>query len=84
MDSIELQIKLDETTINDVAEKMELVSNTNIVTKEEVLHKLKVKNMIKTKLLHVSGQCFIHYEKELDECSHLIKGCEDYVGDKKI
>ena len=40
MDSIELQIKQDENTINDIAEKIELVSNTNIVTKEEVLHKL--------------------------------------------
>ena len=33
MDKIELQIKQDEETVNDVAEKIELASNTNIVTK---------------------------------------------------
>ena len=33
MDKIELQIKQDEETVNDVAEKKELASNTNIVTK---------------------------------------------------
>ena len=37
MDKIELEIKRDESTINDIAEKLELVSNTNMVTKEALL-----------------------------------------------
>ena len=39
MVKIELEIKLDENTINDIAEKLELVSNNNMVTKEELLKK---------------------------------------------
>ena len=37
MDKKELEIKQDENTIKDIAEKLELVSNTNMVTKEELL-----------------------------------------------
>ena len=33
MDKIESEIKRDENTINDIADKLELVSNANIVTK---------------------------------------------------
>ena len=33
MDKRESEIKRDENTINDIAEKLELVSNTNNVTK---------------------------------------------------
>ena len=33
MDKIELKIKQNENTINDIAEKLELISNTNMVTK---------------------------------------------------
>ena len=76
MDSIELQTKQDESTINDVDEKIELVSNTNIVTKEEVLHKLKGKNVIKTKMLQVTGQTFIQHEKELDESNQKEKAAK--------
>ena len=36
MDKIELEIKQDKNTINDIAEKLELVSNTNMETKEEL------------------------------------------------
>ena len=36
MDKIEQEIKQDEDTIIDIAEKLELVSNTNMVTKEEL------------------------------------------------
>ena len=39
MDKIEVEIKRDENTINDIAEKLKSVSNTNMVTKEEFLHK---------------------------------------------
>ena len=35
MDKIELSTKRDGNTINNIAEKLELVSNTNMVTKEE-------------------------------------------------
>ena len=40
MDKIELETKRDENTINDFAEKLILVSITNMVTKEEILHTL--------------------------------------------
>ena len=49
MDKIELEIKRNENTINDIAEKLELVSNTNMVTKEELLHKFVAKDVIKIK-----------------------------------
>ena len=47
MDKIELEIKQDENTINEVAEKLELISNTNMVTKEELLQKFIAKDVIK-------------------------------------
>ena len=37
MDKTESEIKRDENTVNDIAEKLELVSNTKMVTKEELL-----------------------------------------------
>ena len=37
MEKSERQMQQDENTINDIAEKLELVSDTNIVTKEELL-----------------------------------------------
>ena len=37
MDEIELEIKRDESTINDIAVKLELVSNTKMVKKEALL-----------------------------------------------
>ena len=40
MDKVGLEIKQDEKTISDFAEKLELVSNTNMVTKEELLQKI--------------------------------------------
>ena len=43
MDKIESQTKRDENTINDIAEKLELVTNTNMVTKEELLQKFAAK-----------------------------------------
>ena len=36
MDKIEQEIKQDENTINVKAENLELISNTNMVTKEEL------------------------------------------------
>ena len=84
MDKIELETKQDENTINDIAEKLELISNTNMVTKEELLQKFVAKDVIKNKMITVAGQMFIEYEKELDNSNQIIKGYEDFIGDDKI
>ena len=84
MDKIELEIKQDENTINDIAEKLELLSNTNMVTKEQLLQKFVAKDVIKNKMINVAGQMFIEYEKKLDNSNQIIKGYEDYIGDDKI
>ena len=84
MYEIELQIKQDETTLNDIAEKIELASNTNIVTKEEVLQKLIGKVVIKSKMINVAWQLFLQYEEELDESNQKIKTYENYIDDDKI
>ena len=83
MDKIELEIKQDENTINDIAEKIELISNTIMVTKE-LLQKIVAKDVIKNNMINVAGQTFIEYEKELDNSNQIIKGYEDYIGDDKI
>ena len=84
MDKIELEIKRDENTINDFAEKSELVSNTNMVTKEELLQKFVAKDVIKNKMITVAGQMVVEYEKELYKSDKKFKGHEDYIGDEKI
>ena len=84
MDKIEFEIKQDENTINDIAQKLEIISNTNMVTKEELLQKFISKDVIKNKMINVAGQMFIEYEKKLDNSNQIIKGYEDYIGDDKI
>ena len=84
MDKIEQEIKQDEDTIIDIAEKLELVSKTNMATKEELLQKFVAKDVIKNKMINVAGQMFIEYEKELDNSNQIIKGYEDYIGDDKV
>ena len=84
MDKIESGIKRDENTINDIVEKLELVSHTNMVTKEELLQKFIAKDVIKNKMITVAVQMFIEYEKEIDNSNRIIKGYEDYVGDDKL
>ena len=84
MEKIELEIKQDELTKNDIAEKLELVSITNMVTKEEYLQQFVPKDVIKNKMITVAGQMFIEDEKELDNSDKIIKGYEDYTGDNKI
>ena len=84
MDKIEQEIKQDENTINVIAEKLELVSNTNMVTKEELLQKFVAKDVKKNKMINVAGQMFFEYEKELDNSNQIIKGYDDYIGDDKI
>ena len=84
MDKIELEIKQDESTINDIEEKLELVSNTNMVTKEELLQKFVAKDVIKNKMITVAGQMFVEYERKLDKSNQIIKEYEDYIGDNEI
>ena len=84
MDKIEQAIRQDEDTVIDVAEKLKLVSNTKMVTKEELLHKFIAKDVIKNKMIIVAGQMFIEYEKELDNSNQIFKSYEDYIGDDKI
>ena len=81
---MELEIKRDEKTINYIAEKLELVSNTNMVTKKELLQKVVAKDVIKNEMITVADQMFIEYEKELDNSDKIIKGYEDYIDDNKI
>ena len=84
MDKIEQAIRQDEDTVIDVAEKLKLVSNTNMVTKEELLHNFIAKDVIKNKMINVAGQMFIDYEKVLDNSNQIFKGYEDYIGDDKV
>ena len=84
MDKIEQAIRQDEDTVIDVAEKLKLVSNTNMVTKEELLHKFIAKDVLKNKMINVAGQMFIEYEKELDNSNQIIKVYEGYIGDDKV
>ena len=84
MEKIEQEKKRDENTINDIAQKLELVSDTNMVTKEELLQKFVAKDVIKNKMINVAGQMFIEYEKELYNSNQIIKGYEDYIGDDKV
>ena len=84
MDKIEQEIKQDEDTIIDIAEKLELVSKTNMATKEELSQKFVAKDVIKNKMINVAVQMFIEYEKELDNSNQIIKGYEDYIGDDKV
>ena len=83
MDKIESEIERDENTIADIGEKLELVSNTNMVTKE-LLQKFVVKDVIKNKVITVAGQKFIGIEKELDISNQIIKEYEDYIGDIEV
>ena len=81
MDKIESKIKRDKNTINDIAEKIELVSNTNMLTKKELLEKFNAKDVIKNKMITVAGQMFIEYEKKLDKSNQIIKVYENFMGD---
>ena len=71
MNDTDLQIKQDGSTINDIAEKMQLASNTNMVTKLELLQQLIAKQVAKSKMLNVSAEMFIQHEKEQDESNQI-------------
>ena len=84
MDKIKLEIKRDEITKNNTAEVLELVSNTNVVTKELVLHKFVAKDVMINRMIAVAGQMFIEYEKEKDNSNQIFKGYEEYIGNERI
>ena len=62
MEKIELEKKQDENTINNNAEELELVSNTNMLTKGELLQKFVAKDVNEIKIITVAGQLIIEYE----------------------
>ena len=72
MDKEELEIKQDENRINYIGEKIEKVSNTNMMIEEERLQKFIAKDILIKKLITVAGQMFIEYEKELDNSNQII------------
>ena len=59
--------------MKDIAEKIELPSYTNTVTKEELTPKIFGKDVENTKMINVAGNMIIQYEKELDQSSQIIK-----------
>ena len=84
LDKKESETKRDENTKDDIPEKLELVSNTNMITKKELLRKFVAKDVIKGRMITVAGQMFIESEKELDISNQIIKGYEKYIGGKKF
>ena len=84
MDKIELETKQDENTINDIAEKLGIVSNTKMVTKEELLQNFVAEDARKSKMINVAVQMIIEYEKRLNNSDKIMKGNEDYIGDNEI
>ena len=75
--------KRDENTINDIAEKLELVSNTYMVTKEELSHNFVAKDVSKNRMITVAGQIFFEKEKKLHYSNQISKGYEKYIGDER-
>ena len=76
----DLETKRDENTLNHFVEKLQLIANTNMVTKEALLQKFVAKYVLKTKMITVAGQMFIKYEKELEISNQMSKGYEKYIG----
>ena len=73
MDKIELEIKQDGNTINDFAEKLELVSNTKMVTKEELLNKCVAEDVTKNEMITVAGQMFNENEEKFADSKQKIE-----------
>ena len=69
--------------MTDIAKKLELVFCTNIVIKEELIQKLIVGDVLKTKMINVAGQMSIQFEKESDESNRIIKRYETCIGNEK-
>ena len=84
MDKIESETKRDDNTRNDIAEQLELVSKTNMVTKEELLQKFVATYVLKNNLITVAGEIFIEFKKNLDKSNQMVKRYEDFFVDKKF
>ena len=84
MNQVELAIKKNDNTKNEIAEKLELVSNTNIKTKEELIQQMIAKDNVKNPTMNVARKMFIQKEKELDESHQMINNYEIYISDDKI
>ena len=59
MEKIGIEIRQDKNTVNDNAKKLELISNTNFVTNEDILQTLNVEDVVKTKMMDVAEKIFI-------------------------
>ena len=59
-----------------------MVSKTDIVEKEDLLHKFVAEDVTRNKRITVAVQIFIHYEQELDISNQIIKGYENHIGEK--
>ena len=72
MNKLKLQRKQDQTTINDIAEKLKGATNIIIATKDALLQQIFAMEVIKSKTIYVASQAFIDKDKKLD-CSKQIK-----------
>ena len=77
MNKREIQIGEDEKTINDIAEKLKLISNNNMVTKEKLSHKFDANYVVKNKMINFADQMLIEYENEIDNSKQINKRNED-------
>ena len=85
MNQIETEIKkMDDNTINEIAEELQVVYNAKIKTQTELLNQLIAKDVVRNKIINVPGQLFFEYENELDESQQRIKCYENYFDDDKI
>ena len=85
MDKIEIQIKQDEKFVNDIAEKLEIVTNTKFVAKEKRNNTdANWKRCSKNQMTITAGQKIIKYEKELDVSNQINKKNENNIGDDKV
>ena len=81
MDKIGLQIKQEENTIIDIAQKSQMASLTYMATKHELLQHSAAKGVVKSKVLNTAGAMFIQYEKEPDKSNQIMKSYQRYIAD---
>ena len=63
MENLYLEITRDEITRTENAEKLELISNANMVTKEELLHKFVAKHVTKKRSL-LLAKCLLNMKQK--------------------
>ena len=73
-----------KNSVRDLGGAIEVVSHTNISTKEKTTHELIGKDGFKTNLLNEAGEMFLQYDKDLDESNLTIENYEKYIGDDNI